>query len=801
MLKDRRIFVPARQGCIKNMKPKELQHWYSHSKPGAPVYLVGISGCGMACLGHLLLDRGFAVSGSDLARNGFSQSLADRNAAIFQGHDAVRLSKNRPELVIYSSAIPRDNAELAAARRLGIPTVRRAAFLAAVLALRRSVCVAGMHGKTTTATLLAFALRELGVSASYAAGGEAPQLPAPAADVGGDFADGDSEQPWFVAEIDESDGGLRDFHPAELILLNIDDEHLDYFVSVDRIRAEFESLADRAQGDSVFCADNGDLIEIFSNRSGAVSYGYHPLADYRIELEPFDYAQPAMERFGLWFQGRLIGRFSLQLAGRANVSNAAAVVVWLLRQGFGAKEIAGAITRFKGVRRRQEVLFADSRFCVIDDYAHHPTEIRETIQAVRRRAPKRLIAVFQPHRYTRTERLMRQFASCFDDADRLWLTEIYSAREKPIPGVSGEALAAVMRESGRHLKWESSLDHLWQGVHGDLRAGDVVLFLGAGEITRSAHQLVAALRTNPTKAAPEFVCGLEKDLSAESVVRLKEPLARRTTLRVGGPADVYVEPASLEDLALTLRRAGEHRLPVFVLGRGSNLLIRDGGIHGVVLSLAQPAFSDLKVQGERMICGAGARLKSIAAAARRSGLAGLEFLEGIPGTLGGALRMNAGAMGAWMFDIVEHVRFLDYAGQFHERTAAELHVEYRRCPLFENHLAVEAVLRGEPSSEADVGERMKRFSAKRWESQPAAASAGCIFKNPASIPAGKLIDELGLKGTRVGGASVSEIHGNFIVNDGSATAKDVLNLIDLLKKRVRQSRGIELKTEVQIIGG
>ena len=154
-----------------------------------------------------------------------------------------------------------------------------------------------------------------------------------------------------------------------------------------------------------------------------------------------------------------------------------------------------------------------------------------------------------------------------------------------------------------------------------------------------------------------------------------------------------------------------------------------------------------------------------------------------------------------MFDIVEHVRFLDYAGQFHERAAAELHVEYRRCPLFENHLAVEAVLRGEPSSEADVGERMKRFSARRWESQPAAASAGCIFKNPASIPAGKLIDELGLKGTRVGGASVSEIHGNFIVNDGSATAEDVLNLIDLLKKRARQSRGIELKTEVQIIGG
>ncbi len=785
------------------MKPAEIQDWYFHSKRGTPVCLIGISGCGMACLGHLLIDRGFAVSGSDLVWNEFSRSLAERGAAIRQGHDADHLLEKRPELVIYSSAIPRENPELRAARRLGIPTIRRATFLAAVLAAQRSVCVAGMHGKTTTAGLLSFVLRELGVPAGCSVGGEVPQLPAPAADVGGYSAgEGSSEErPWFVAEIDESDGGLRDFIPTELILLNIDDEHLDYFVSVDRVRSEFELLADRTHGGSVFCADDGDLVEMFSNRSGAVSYGYHPLADYRIELEPFDYAQPAIERFGLWFRGRLIGGFTLQLAGRANVSDAAAVIVWLLRQGFGAKEIASAVARFKGVRRRQDVLFADSRFCVIDDYAHHPTEIRETIQAVRRRVPKRLIAVFQPHRYTRTERLMKQFAECFDDADRVWLTEVYSAYERPIPGVSGAALGEAMWESGRQSEYEPSLERLWQRVHRDLKAGDIVLFMGAGEITLAAHRLVAALRLSRAEVSSAFVNGLKKDLSVGSVLRLKEPLARRTTLRVGGPADVFVEPESLADLALVLQRAGEHGVPVFVLGRGSNLLIRDSGIHGLVLSLARPAFSRLEIESERMVCGAGVRLKEIAAAARRGGLAGLEFLEGIPGTLGGALRMNAGAMGAWMFDVVERVRFLDYGGRFHERTTAELHVEYRRCPLFENHLAVEAVLHGQPSSEADVGERMRRFSAKRWESQPAAASAGCIFKNPASIPAGQLIDELGLKGARVGGASVSDVHGNFIVNDGSATAEDVLKLIDLLKSRVRQSRGIELKTEVQIVGG
>ncbi|MCS1406996.1 MAG: UDP-N-acetylmuramate--L-alanine ligase [Verrucomicrobia subdivision 3 bacterium] len=784
------------------MGPEEVQQWLCRSKAGTPVYLVGISGCGMVGLGHLLMDRGFEVFGSDMAWNEFSCALADRNGVVHQGHDAAYLSRACPELVIYSSAIPRDNPELVVAQRLGIPAIRRATFLAAVMATQRSVCVVGMHGKTTTAGLLSYVLRELGVPSSYAVGGDVPQLPVPAAyvDDKSNSEDSSDVSPWFVAEVDESDGGLGDFNPQESIILNIDDEHLDYFVSIDRVRSEFGALVDRTWGGSVFCADDTDLSEMFSKRSDTVSYGYHPLADYRIELKPFDYAQPTVERFGLWSEGKLIGEFTLQLSGRANVSNAAAVIVWLLRQGCSVKQIAGAVAKFKGVRRRQDVLFADSRFRVIDDYAHHPTEIRETIQAVKRYAANRLIAVFQPHRYTRTEQLIKKFAECFDGADRVWLTEIYGAHEKPIPGVSGEALAEAMRERNRQPDYEPSLDRLRERLYADLVSGDMLLFLGAGEITRVAHQLATELKSDRTQVAPEFIQQLEADLSSGSVVALNEPLTKRTTLRVGGPADVFVEPGSLADLSAVLRRANEYEIPVFVLGRGSNVLIRDSGIRGVVLSLAQPAFSKLLVQRDKIVCGAGARLKFIASEARRIGLTGLEFLEGIPGTLGGALRMNAGAMGTWMFDVVEKVRFVDYGGQIHERAAEELCVEYRGCPLLKNHLAIEAVLCGQPSTEAAVRERMNRFSVKRWESQPAALSAGCIFKNPTSIPAGKLIEELGLKGTCVGGASVSDVHGNFIVNDGSATAEDILNLIDLVQNRARQARGIELKTEVQIIG-
>jgi len=293
---------------------------------------------------------------------------------------------------------------------------------------------------------------------------------------------------------------------------------------------------------------------------------------------------------------------------------------------------------------------------------------------------------------------------------------------------------------------------------------------------------------------------LAQRVSQTTVIRRDEPLAKHTTLRVGGPADIYVEPASEQDLAAVLASCHKHGWPLFVLGRGSNLLVRDRGFRGIVISLAQAQFSRIEVTGERLSCGAGAKLKMVAVEAKRNGLAGLEFLEGIPGSLGGALRMNAGAMGRAVFDVVEVVRLMSLDGIAHERTAREMTVAYRTCPTLKDHIALSAILRGELGIREEIEQRMNAYSRKRWQSQPAAPSAGCMFKNPGSIPAGKLIDGLGLKGTRIGGAGVSTEHGNFIVNDGTATARDVLELVELIRQRVRVERGIELEMEVEIIG-
>jgi UDP-N-acetylenolpyruvoylglucosamine reductase len=322
----------------------------------------------------------------------------------------------------------------------------------------------------------------------------------------------------------------------------------------------------------------------------------------------------------------------------------------------------------------------------------------------------------------------------------------------------------------------------------------------------------ANILESPMPTGGSIIDELAGRVSRATVIRRDEPMARHTTMRIGGPAEVYVEPASETDLANVLKFCAANEIKFFILGRGSNLLVRDGGVRGVVICLAHPHFSRIEIVGQAsslsnrqdacptIHCGAGAKLKNVAVEAKRNNLSGVEFLEGIPGSVGGALRMNAGAMGAATFDAVESLRFMDHAGEIHERSAGDVPVEYRACPLLKTHIALDAEFKCTPLPRAEIEQRMKAYSEKRWESQPAAPSAGCIFKNPEKIPAGKLVDELGLKGTRVGGAMVSAEHGNFIVNDRNATARDVLELIAQLKARAKEARGIELRTEVEIIG-
>ena len=388
--------------------------------------------------------------------------------------------------------------------------------------------------------------------------------------------------------------------------------------------------------------------------------------------------------------------------------------------------------------------------------------------------------------------LCKEFGKAFDQADRVVVTDVYGSNESPIPGVSGQTIAdEIVAHGHRGASYQPRLEWVHRDVGNMLESGDLVLSLGAGNI----HEQLSILAADLVVAEK-----LKEIIGEEGDVRLYEPLSKHTTLRVGGPAQFWIEPRNEKAFAKLIQFCHAGSLPLFVIGRGSNLLVRDGGIRGVVVHPSGGEFDKIGIQGNQIIAGVGAKLKEIAYAARGAGLGGLEWMEGIPGAVGGALRMNAGAMGSQTFENLVSLRYLDGDGNAHEKKREEVEVQYRHFPLLEHNFAVSATFRCRVAKRDEIDARLRESQEKRRTTQPIAKSAGCIFKNPDRCPAGKLVDELGLKNSAVGKARVSEVHGNFIVNDGGATATEMLDLIKQIRKEAKAKRGIELETEVQIVG-
>ncbi len=378
------------------------------------------------------------------------------------------------------------------------------------------------------------------------------------------------------------------------------------------------------------------------------------------------------------------------MPGKHNVSNALGVIALATELGIPFEKIAKSLGTFRHARRRFEIKYQSERFLLVDDYAHHPTEIRATLATAKSAGRKRVLTMFQPHRYSRTKALRFEFGGAFDDADHVVITDVYPASEPALPGISGQTIADAISQHGhRAVSYQPRLDRLHGDVGQMLLDGDLVLSLGAGNV----HEQLARL-------AAELVIAekLKEIVGAEGEVRLSEPLAKHTTLRVGGPAQFWVEPRTEEAFAKLIRFCRRENLPLFVIGRGSNLLVRDGGIRGVVVHPSGGDFDKVDASGLEVTAGVGAKLKQIAYAGKTAGIGGFEWMEGIPGSVGGGLRMNAGAMGVQTFDQVVRVRYLDREGVAHERTPAELEVHYRHVPSLEENFAVSAVFRGEKSS-------------------------------------------------------------------------------------------------------
>lgn len=743
------------------------------------IHLVGVAGSGMSGIAALLLELGHDVSGSDKTSTVETDRLQRLGLRFHENHHADDASD--ADLVVFSSAIKIDNPILLSARDFGKPAVRRAEALAAIMRGKRPIVVAGMHGKTTTSAMTAHVLREAGLHPSHYVGAEIPIL--------GSNAHWDPAGEYFVAEGDESDGTLRCFHPEHTLILNIEEEHLDFYVDLAAIEKVFAQLIERTTGMLFYSADDANTARLCAQRKPAVSYGFSENADYRgTDIELRDFASV----FCVYLRGQQLGEAGLNVPGRHNVHNAIGVIALANELGIPFEKIAASLRKFEHARRRFEIKYASDRFLLVDDYAHHPTEIRATLKTARSTRRKRVLTMFQPHRFSRTKALCHKFGGAFDDADRVVVTDIYPASEAPILGISGQTIAdEIARHGHRGVSYQPRFEWVHCDIGNMLNSGDLVLSMGAGNI----HEQLSILAADLVIAEK-----LKAIIGEEGDVRLYEPLSKHTTLRVGGPAQFWVEPRNETAFAELIRFCRRESLPLFVIGRGSNLLVRDGGIRGVVVHPCGGDFDKIEVDGNEITAGVGAKLKEVAYAAKADGISGLEWMEGIPGAVGGGLRMNAGAMGAQTFENVVRVRYLDTEGNPHTKTRDALEVHYRNFPLLENNFAVSAVFRGQPAPAEEIARKLHASQEKRRTSQPIAKSAGCIFKNPQNCSAGQLVDELGLKNLGIGKARVSEVHGNFIVNDGGATAAEMLELIEKIKTVARTQRGIQLETEVQIVG-
>lgn len=746
------------------------------------VHLIGVAGSGMSGLASLLLGLGHHVSGSDRVTSRETERLEKAGLKFSSPHSAEAVAD--AEVVIYSSAIKSGNAAFDAAVEKGIPMLRRAEALASIMQSKKGIVVAGTHGKTTTSALAAHVLKVGAKAPSHYVGAEIPIL--------GTNANWDEKGEFFVAEGDESDGTLVNFHPEHAILLNVEEEHLDFYEGgIDQIRAVFGQFCDQTSGKIFYCGDDHHASGVCSGRDNAVSYGWRRELDFSAgDLAP----KGAGTEFTVYKKGGEHGRVRLGIPGRHNVLNALAVIALADEAGVSFDLVDEALGSFRGARRRFELKRNEDFVTVVDDYGHHPTEIAATIQTARSQHAGRLICLFQPHRFSRTQLLRDEFGKCFDGVDELWVTDIYPASEQPIPGITGATIVEAIRELGEVAQAQShpDLSSLHLPVGRKLKAGDWVLTLGAGNIHEVGTRLARDLA-----GMDHLKTILGED---EGVVRLYEPMRKHTTMKVGGPAQFWIEPSTVSGLARIVRYCAESGTPLRVVGRGSNLLVRDGGIPGVVVNPVRGEFAQITVDGNTIRAGAGVKFKALAAAAQSAGIGEFEWMEGIPGAVGGSLRMNAGAMGWETFDQVVSVTMIDAEGVVLEKPVGEIRHHYRNVPELAHNVAVSAVFQGTPALDHEIAERMDASKDKRRSSQPVAASAGCIFKNPEGIGAGQLVDEMGLKESCVGGAMVSSIHGNFIVNENAATARDVLDLIAGIKKKALDERGIELETEVQVIG-
>ncbi len=448
------------------------------------IYFVGIGGVGMSGIAEVLLNLGYKVSGSDLRLTETTERLQQLNATIYQGHSEKNIAD--VDVVVISSAVKSGNPEVMAARSRAIPVIPRAEMLAELMRLKYGIAVAGAHGKTTATSLIGMILDRGGINPTVVIGGKLNTINTNTILGTGDF---------MVVEADESDGSFLKLSPTIAVITNIDPEHLEYYQNINEIKRTFLQFANKVPfyGLNILCLDNEhvqDLIPQLEKRY--MTYGLTPQAD--LQAREVTVSKLSMI-FKVFYHNEELGTVELKMPGLHNVYNALAAIAIAVELNLDFSVVQDALKTFEGVQRRFQVKGEYNNIVLVDDYGHHPTEIRATLSAAKEIWKRRLVVVFQPHRYTRTRDLFKDFLTAFNQADLLLLTDIYPAGEDPLPGINAESLFLGIREHGHkniyyHSQKEEIVDHLLTLLEPE----DVVITLGAGDIWQLGEQLLKKIK-------------------------------------------------------------------------------------------------------------------------------------------------------------------------------------------------------------------------------------------------------------------------------------------------------------------
>jgi UDP-N-acetylmuramate--alanine ligase len=457
------------------------------------IHFVGIGGIGMSGIAEVLLNLGYKVSGSDLKSSGVTQRLAGLGAAVFEGHRAENIAG--AEVVVTSSAISAENPEVLEAHKLHVPVIQRAEMLAELMRLKYGIAIAGMHGKTTTTSMVAAVLAGGGLDPTVVVGGRVDAM-------GSNARLGKSQ--YLVAEADESDRSFLKLSPILSVVTNIDREHMDCYRNMRDIKKTFLEFMDRVPfyGMVVVCNDDPLLRRLLPQaQRRTVTYGTKRGSDFLIKLERnpggtnvLGDGRP-LSRFRVSYRKKDLGEFTLHVPGLHNILNATAAIAVGVGLDVGVEAIRAGLDQFRGVDRRFQLRGRAAGVSVIDDYGHHPTEIKATLAAARQCGFGKVHVVFQPHRYTRTRDLLEEFRTSFGDAESVFVLDIYAASEKPIEGISGEALARTVREKGgRSARYVASFPDAAGAVAAVAEDGDMILTLGAGSVSQLGPMILERLK-------------------------------------------------------------------------------------------------------------------------------------------------------------------------------------------------------------------------------------------------------------------------------------------------------------------